>query len=126
MDGYSEGLRDGRQFTKTSSGPPKSRRRYSSAAMPVQAAIVISYAQKSRLERFWNEDTAGGSLPFILPDQTHDGLAFMSGSGEISTSGGVILIGFYKWLVMFADGESPKFTPFGVQFQASFSLSVMP
>lgn len=125
--GYSEQLRDGRQFTKASAGPPKSRRRYSSAVMPVPAAIVCSYGQKSRLERFWYEETAEGSLPFIMPDQTHDGVALLTDTGSpLLTDSGVPLLVTAYWLVMFAENSAPKFEPWGVHFQAAFTLSVMP
>lgn len=125
-DGYSEKLRDGRLFSRTQSGPGKVRRRYSSAVLPVSASIIVTYAQKSRLERFWYEETGKGSLPFIMPDQTHDGLPLLDGGGlPVLDGGGLPILVTANWLVRFAQ-EAPQFTPWGLQFMASFQLDVLP
>jgi len=125
-DGYSEKLRDGRLFSRTQSGPGKVRRRYSSAVLPVSASTIVTYAQKSRLERFWIEETAYGSLPFIMPDQTHDGLPLLDGGGlPVLDGGGLPILVTANWLVRFAQ-EVPQFTPWGLQFTASFQLDVLP
>lgn len=125
-DGYSESLRDGRLFSRMSGGAPKVRRRFSSSTLPVSASIHVDYDQKSRLERFWNEETQGGSLPFIIPDQTHDGLALLDGSGNpiLDGSGNPILIST-NWLALFGE-EAPKVTPWGIQFTVAFNLVVLP
>jgi hypothetical protein len=126
-DGYSEQLRDGRLFTKASAGPPKTRRRYSAAVLPVTASIVVDYAAKARLERFWTEETDWGALPFIMPDQTHDGVPILTSAGvPMLTSAGVPMLITAKWLAMFSEGAAPKFEPWGVQFKSSFSLTVLP
>jgi len=125
-DGYSEKLRDGRLFSRTQSGPGKVRRRYSSAVLPVSASIIVDYAQKSRLEQFWIEDTVYGSLPFTMPDQTHDGLPLLDGDGlPVLDGGGLPILVTANWLVRFAQ-EAPQFTPWGLQFMASFQLEVLP
>lgn len=125
-DGYSEKLRDGRMFSRTQSGPGKVRRRYSSAVLPVAAAIIVTYAQKARLERFWTEETAYGSLPFIMPDQTHDGLPLLDGGGlPILDGGGLPILVTANWLARFAQ-EAPQITPWGLQFMAAFQLEVLP
>lgn len=125
-DGYSEKQRDGRLFSRTSSGPGKVRRRYSSAVLQVTAAMIVTYAQKARFERFWDDETAGGSLPFIMPDQTHDGLALLDGGGlPILDGGGLPILITANWLVRFGQ-EAPQVTPWGLQFQTSFQLDVLP
>ncbi len=126
-DGYSEKLRDGRLFSRTQSAPGNVRRRYWSAVMPVSAAIIVDYARKARLERFWNEETGGGTLPFILPDQTHDGLALLDDDGvEIHDDDDAPILVTAYWLARFAENNGPQFTPWGLQFQASFQLDVLP
>jgi hypothetical protein len=126
VDGYSEKSRDGRMFSRTA-GPGKVRRRYSSAVLPVTATIILSYAQKSRLERFVDEETAGGSLPFTMPDQTHDGLPLLDGGGDpvLDGSGNPILI-TANWLARFSENGLPQYSPWGIQFMASFQLDVLP
>jgi hypothetical protein len=124
-DGYSEKMRDGRMFSRTS-GPGKVRRRFSSAVLPVSASIVVTYAQKARFERFWTEETAEGSLPFIMPDQTHDGLPLLDGGGlPVLDGGGLPVLITANWLARFAQ-ETPQITPWGLQFMASFQLDVLP
>jgi hypothetical protein len=94
--------------------------------MPVSASIIIDYDAKSRFERFWIEDTSYGSLPFIMPDQTHDGVPILDEDGNsILDEGGNPLLIAANWLVMFGQ-EAPQIAPWGVQFQASFQLNVMP
>lgn len=125
-DGYSEKLRDGRMFSRTQSGPGKVRRRYSSAVLPVSASLIIDEAQKARFERFWIEETAGGVLPFSMPDQTHDGLPVLLGDGTpwLGDDDLPVLV-TANWLVRFAQ-EAPQITPWGLQFMAAFQLEVLP
>jgi hypothetical protein len=127
VDGYSEKSRDGRMFSRTSSGPGKLRRRYSSAVLPVTATIIVSYGQKSRLERFVDEETFGGSLPFTMPDQTHDGLPLLSGGGlPLFGDDGLPILITANWLARFSEGGLPQYAPWGLQFMASFQLDVLP
>jgi hypothetical protein len=127
VDGYSEKLRDGRLLSKTSAGPGKARRRFSSAVLPVSASIRLDYASKARFERFWYEDTEGGVLPFSIPDQTHDGLPLLDEDGNVVLAGltGQPILVTANWLAMFAQ-EAPTLTPYGLEFRASFTLNVMP
>jgi hypothetical protein len=126
-DGYSEKSRDGRMFSRTSAAPGKGRRRYSSAVLPVTATITLSYAQKSRLERFVDEETAGGVLPFTMPDQTHDGLPLLDGNGlPLLDGGGLPVLVTATWLARFSENGLPQYTSWGIQFMASFQLDVLP
>jgi len=126
VEGYSERTRDGRLFSATSAGPPKVRRRFSAAVMPVAAAIYASWDQKARFERFWAEDTSGGTLPFIMPDQSRDQVPLLASSGEsLTTESGITILIVAKWLALFAR-EPPQITPMGVRFRISFQLEILP
>jgi len=124
-DGYSETLRDGVLRSKTDSGVGKVRRKYSSAAMPVSATISLYYAQKVILERFWEDDVKNGSLPFSMPDQTHDGQPLLDENGDpvLDEFDDPVLISA-SWLVLFA--APPVIVPRGPIFSASLQLSVLP
>lgn len=126
--GYSEGLGDGRLRTQMETGPMKVRRRFSSVARPVAASFRVSPDGKARIERFWQEDIRGGSLPFRIPDQTHDGLPLLAGDGLmlLDDQGRPLFITAW-WLVMAGDAP-PSFTPLqrGLAYTASFPLMVMP
>lgn len=45
-------------------GPPKLRRRDTSAPWPVSGSVVLTYSQYDIFVTFFNTTTAGGSLPF--------------------------------------------------------------
>lgn len=73
------------------------------------------------------EEIVQGSLPFIFPDQSHDGVPFGDELGaDLLDETGAILIDSAKWLVMFAQNELPRYEPFGLSWKASFTLSIMP
>lgn len=125
--GFSERMPDGRLFSRMDSGPGKSRRRYSSAAQGVAARILVDIDQKARFERFWNEETKGGVLPFIMPDQTHDNIDLAISSGEIAdTQGDVDLVIASNWLVLFGEDAPTVSIVSGTVYAIDFSLKVMP
>ena len=130
-DGYQEGVRDGRLVQAMDKGPPKMRRRTSAAVKPVQAAMVVDFNGRARFERFWNDDTAGGVLPFYVRDQALDSLALgVSADGEaagplLTAHGAPVLIAA-SWLCQFAE-EPPSVTAMdGIWFRISFGLLVLP
>ncbi|SFV05988.1 hypothetical protein SAMN02799631_04332 [Methylobacterium sp. 174MFSha1.1] len=126
--GYNESLGDGRLRTRMETGPMKVRRRYSSAPRPVAASFRVSPDGKARIERFWKEEIAGGSLPFWLPDQTHDGLVLLNEQGvPLFDEQGRLLANSAWWLVMAGDAV-PNFTPLqrGMAYTAAFQLVIMP
>lgn len=127
-DNFSEGLADGRLRTSMETGPGKSRRRFSAAPKPVAAAFKVSPDEKARLERFWDEEIAGGALPFLIADQTRDGLILLAEPGvQLLDDLGRPLILTAWWLVLASDSP-PAFTTRnrGLSYTATFPLTVMP
>lgn len=125
---YSEGLGDGRLRTQMEAGPMKVRRRFSAVARPVSASFRVSPDGKARIERFWWEEIGGGSLPFLMPDQTHDALVLQAGTGlQLLDDQGRPLVNTAWWLVMAGDAP-PSFTPLqrGMAYTAAFPLVIMP
>ena len=126
-DGYSYGFADGRLKTAMDAGPPKMRRRFSSAVRPVAGQFYGSEDDMARLERFWAEDTAGGALPFLIPDQNRDALALLTSDGlQLQDDQGRPLINTAWWLVLFGDTPPQKQVVSGLIHKATFTLSVMP
>lgn len=143
QEGFLKTFGDGRLRTSMENGPPKVRRRFSSAVRPISATFRMSLDQHARLERFWYEDTIGGSLPFLIPDPVYDGSILIASDGSPitcpdgnsmlvdgnvvpETLGGVITLTAW-WLVLF--GEQPPSAPTrnrGLSWQVSITLSVMP
>lgn len=127
VDGYSEGVGDGRIMQPMDAGPPKMRRRTSAAMRPVRARLWLGFDQKARLNRFWTEGVAGGSLPFWFPDQTMDGLALLTADGApLLTESGAPLVITSWWLVMFGQDGIAFDAQSGVLFGAAFSLDILP
>jgi hypothetical protein len=128
VEGYGRGFADGRLRTQTDTGPGKMRRRYSSAVKPVTGQFMVSSDEAARLERFWDEETSGGSKPFLIPNQTNDGLTLETASGDellASDGSGVALSSW--WLVMF--GDAPNVAPLSGAvdlYRVTIQLNVMP
>lgn len=111
---------DGVLRTKMEGGPNKARRRFSSTPHTMSVSFLVYREGLARFERFHEEETKNGSLPFVMPDPVYDGAPL---AGLLTETGAPVLI-VRKMLVMFA--EPPNTTPFGPAFQVSMRLSVMP
>ena len=120
QSGFSDTLPDGVLRTKMEAGPGKARRRFSAAARPLACSLLLDRQQLARFDRFVQEETKNGSLPFLMFDPVYDG-AELDG---LATEGGLQVLVERKNLVMFA--EPPVKTPFGPVFQVAFNLSVLP
>lgn len=125
-DSYQVGRGDGRIVTRNDAGPANVRRRFSSVVNTVQFSTFLSRAQLSRFDRFYDEDTKGGSLPFLLPDPGLDGWALLTDEGlPLLTDEGLPLLVAETWLVMFGS-KLPVVTNKALYWTVSFELSVLP
>jgi hypothetical protein len=127
QDGYSESFPDGRLRTPTDAGPGKVRKRFRRAVRPVSAQMLLTVDQLVILNRFWDEDTGGGSLVFAVPAQTLDGLPLAGPDGVllVSPDDTTILVSSW-WLARFGD-NAPVVTPVsGSLYRVGFPLTVMP
>lgn len=50
--------------TETDAGPVKVRRRFTAAPKPLSGRLVLTSAQRTLLERFFEDDLQGGAVPF--------------------------------------------------------------
>ncbi|MGG3810996.1 hypothetical protein ABEV34_05005 [Methylorubrum rhodesianum] len=127
QEGYSYGFADGRLKTAMESGVPKMRRRFSSVARPVSGQFLGSEDDMARLERFYDEETGGGALPFLMPDQTRDGLPLATEDGlQLLDDQGRPLINTAWWLVMFGDTPPQKQVASGTVYRISLTFTVLP
>lgn len=110
-------------------GPAKMRRRVSAASAPVSGSLRCDQNQVARLLRFWHEDTVGGTLPFMFPDQLFDGAMLLTEAGEplLTEADEQILIEGW-WLVQFASEGPPVTRPIrrSTAHIANIQLSVLP
>lgn len=125
-ENYRETLADGRLFSSMDGGPPKRRRRFTSAPGKVEAKILVEADRFARFKRFWTEETRGGILPFALADQIFDGAPVLTASGApLLTADGAPVLSAAIWLVCF-DKQPPVVTPWGALFEVSFALVILP
>ena len=71
-DGYQFSFAEGRINSTMSRGFAKTRGNALGAPRAIPCHLMLPTALLARLERFWNEDTGGGNLWFVIPDQTFD------------------------------------------------------
>lgn len=111
---------------KSSEGVPAYKRRFSRTALRVVLGIEATAAQRAVFHAFFDDDTAGGSLPFVLPDPTLDGQRLLTGSGDVLLhSNGQPLLIAANWLCLFGD-ELPQEQIVGGRFAITFSVWVLP
>ena len=117
---------DGRLSTQQNSGPMRTRRRFSSVSKPVNLSIFVDRNGKAIFDSFFDDVTAGGARPFLMPDPTTDGWPLLMHDGTpVLTTSGVPLLLAANWLCLFGQ-TMPSEAVKGVYFRISFSIEVMP
>ncbi|WP_370194167.1 MULTISPECIES: hypothetical protein [Aurantimonas] len=126
-DGYSRGAGDGRQFSPMGQGPAKARRRYSAVVRPISGSFIFSTNELARFERFWDEDTDGGVLPFLIIDAVNHDQPLLTDEGDVlTTEAGIPLLISAWWIVMFGQDAWSADAIGGDTYRVSMQLSVMP
>ncbi|MCK1536889.1 MULTISPECIES: hypothetical protein [unclassified Bradyrhizobium] len=72
VDSFRAGPRGQRLSTAMDSGPAKQRRR-GPKTRPLTVAIDLDEDQRARFDRFYEDDTDCGVLPFLIRDMLTDG-----------------------------------------------------
>lgn len=125
---FTAGSREGRLATQTDVGPGKTRRRSSAAVRPVSATVIVDWDGRMRFERFWDEETQGGVLPFLIRDQLVDDLPLTSEHRTLYGDDGAMLLIQTYWLVQFDIEQKPAWSVIGggPHLQVRFGLKVLP
>ncbi|MBP1852681.1 hypothetical protein [Rhizobium halophytocola] len=104
----------------------RTRRRFSSVSKPVSLSIFVDRNGKAIFDNFYDDTTAGGSRPFLMPDPTTDGWALLaSDGGPLLAGDGTPLLIAGEWLCLFGQAM-PSESIKGVYFRIAFSVEVMP
>lgn len=115
-----ETLRDGRLSPQTETGPGMSRRRSSIAKKPLQFRLTLTFAQRERLEYFY-EYELDRVRPFLMTDTTRNNLSILTGAGlPILTDAGAPLIRKVERRLVFI--EPPSIAAYASKWQAQLSL----
>ena len=123
--GYQTQKQDGR-LRRSAGGPPGYRRRFSSTARMVNLSVELTRLQKAVFDDFLEDRTAGGSLPFYMPDPVTEGWALLTSAGVpiVSSSGAPVTL--VSRLLCLFDETMPVEVFVAERFQISFAVAVMP
>lgn len=124
--GFQKQLQDPRLRRRAETGPPGYKRRFSSVGEFVSLSIKVTRDQLAVFEKFHNEETALGALPFIMPDPLTDGWPLLAPGGEplLGPDDEPLLIAAH-WLCLFGE-TMPAVSKPGLQFVVTFPVTVMP
>ncbi|MGX9443856.1 hypothetical protein ACWX0K_14940 [Nitrobacteraceae bacterium UC4446_H13] len=127
VSGFTASARGNRLVTAPDSGPPKQRRR-GPLLRPVQASIFVNQDERSRFDRFFDEEVIGGTQPFLIPDQNTDGLDLFSDTfgQQLQDENGVPLLIESWWLVQFGQSQPSVVAASGFLYTIQFDLIVLP
>lgn len=118
--------RGSRLSTAPDYGPSKLRRR-GPKIMAASGTVSVDANQRARFDRFWDEDTEGGTLPFLFRDHQLDGYQMTDEAGAwLETEDGTPIRIESWWLVQFGQQEPAYSRQSGNRFQIQFSLVVLP
>lgn len=116
---------DGRR-PRAGEGVPRYTRRFSLNAQAVSLGIEATLAQKVIFFDFFQNDLAGGSNLFVMPDPTLDGVRLATDDYLVlADENGTDLSIAADWLCLFGD-EMPSMQVRGGRFVINFSVWVMP
>jgi hypothetical protein len=108
-------------------GPPKVRKRFSSAVMPAHFRMIMSISQLALWDNFWDVTLGQGVSPFWKPDPIYNDTAILTAPGLVMTDGsGNPINTLIWWLCQFAS-DAPVVSPdVGSNWDVSFSVNILP
>jgi hypothetical protein len=125
-NGFQSTVRGNRLTTAMDTGPGKQRKR-GALVRPVSCSIIVTADQRAQFDVFYEEDCAGGTIPFLIPDQQTDGLQANSDSGAIwETESGAPVILESWWFCQFGATQPATTLMDGITYTIQFDLVVLP
>lgn len=125
-DGWRKQRGESRRRAAGDQGPTRTRRGISKAADAVQVSFICDHDQMARFDRFYDEDTSEGALPFLITDFATDGDWLITADGEILTDDEDNPLTIASTLVCLFGEQLPATVPIGAHWQVSFILTVLP
>lgn len=106
-------------------GPHRQRRKFSAVPSSVPMTLDVSRDERARFDRFYDEEVAEGSLPFLIKDPTTHGLPIMvGGAWLLDEAGRVITIA--AWQIGRFGAPPPEVSVIGVRYRIRCTIEVMP
>lgn len=125
-DTWQRSPQDARIKRQSDAGPPAYRRRFSAVADQVSLSLTLTRDGAARFDRFYADATAGGSLPFWMPDPTLDGWELDTAEGDaLTTHDGTPLLISAWWLCLFG-ATVPAESIIGSEWRKTFTVVVLP
>ena len=126
VDGFQQGREDNRLIARSDRGPPRVRRGMSKAAQAVSVAFYVDRDKRSRFERFFNDETEQGTVPFLVPSWGIDNQNLLTADGiNLLDHEDTPLLIAATWVCLF--GQSmPSVVPMGLEWRISFDLVILP
>lgn len=98
----------------------------SKAAQAVGVAFFVSHDQRGRFDRFFDDETEQGALPFLVPSWGIDNVGLLAADGlDLLTHEDAPLLIAATWVCMFGQ-TMPSVVPMGLQWRISFDLVILP
>ena len=125
-DSLGTGPRGTRLSTATDAGIGKLRRRGPKVGQAT-GILHVTQDQRARFDRFWEEDTAGGVLPFLFRDQQLDGYPLADDLGAWLQTETDEPIRIESWWLCHFGQQDPAYTRVtGRRFRIQISLVILP
>lgn len=126
--GYGRTLGEGRKFISSERGPGRIRRKFSSTVQPISMQIFLNTDdKKARFERFWNENTSGGSSIFTMADPETDGIPLLDEDGlPLLDEDDLPLLLSSTWVCQFGRSPPEVVSDGGRTWMITFPLVVLP
>lgn len=126
VEGYQSGARGSRLSTAPEVGQAKLRVRGPKIRY-LNCTEFLSFNQRARFDRFWEEDIRGGVDPFLFPDPHANGALLQSDSGgSLQDESGVNLL-IESWLLCQFGKDEPTWTGLGGgRFSIQLAFVVLP
>lgn len=125
LQGYADGIADGRIESQSTSGIGK-RRVFWEGLRRFHVSFNLTQSQWTTLISFWRDDLRRGIDPFIIKDHTQSG--YITIDGVIVTISGDPVYSTVHALVQFPKDGAPRITETYTHdlFRVEFDLEVLP
>lgn len=125
--GWQSQPQDARRRSQTDVGPPRFRRRSSSAARMVGLSLITSRDERAVFDAFYEDTCVQGSLVFRMPDPATDGWQILDDAGAplLTGTGAPFLLSAY-WLCAWGDQPPVETLDGDVEFRKEFQVWVLP